>query len=69
MSKLNHCSIDELRQALDGQEDCQVIDVREYSEYHAERLEGSTLVPLSALEQNAGLIDILRSQVTQGQKM
>lgn len=36
---------------------CQLVDVREFSEYESERIQGSTLVPLSGLEQNLELIN------------
>ncbi len=57
---INRCTVTELKTRLVNQADCQVLDVREYSEYESERLAGAQLVPLSALEQNAGVIDRTR---------
>ena len=51
------CTVAELNTHLANKANCQVIDVREYSEYETERLPGAKLVPLSALEQNAQAID------------
>lgn len=57
---IQRCTVHELQAQLAGQADCQVLDVREYSEYESERLAGAQLAPLSALEQNAGAIDSTR---------
>ncbi len=57
---INRCTVNELNMRLANQADCQVIDVREYSEYETERIPNTKLVPLSALEQNAGAIDNTR---------
>lgn len=46
------CSVEEARASLANGRDCQMVDVREYSEYEAERVSGSVLAPLSALEDN-----------------
>lgn len=45
-------SAGEARVALDGGA-CQLVDVREYSEYETERVAGSTFAPLSAFERHA----------------
>jgi rhodanese-related sulfurtransferase len=37
--------------------DCQVVDVREFAEYEAERIAGTRLIPLSAFAQQAGGLD------------
>lgn len=50
------CSVEEARAALAGERECQFVDVREYSEYETERVNGSVLAPLSALEENLGSI-------------
>ena len=57
---IQRCTVTELNTHLANQADCQVIDVREYSEYEAERIGGTQLVPLSTLEQNAQAIDATR---------
>ena len=54
---IQHCQVAELQAHLSTNNNCQVIDVREYSEYSAERLACAKLAPLSALEQNAGIIN------------
>ncbi len=54
---IQRCTVNELNTHLTNKIDCQVIDVREYSEYETERIGGATLVPLSALEKNAQAID------------
>lgn len=47
-SRLQPCSLDDLAAALGGP--WPVIDVREPAEYHAERIRGSRLTPLSRLD-------------------
>lgn len=54
---VQRCTAVEARAALDRAGNCQLVDVREFSEYESERVPGATLVPLSALEQDVGLID------------
>lgn len=54
---INRCTVSELNTHLANQADCQVIDVREYSEYETARIGGAQLVPLSALEKNAHAVD------------
>lgn len=53
---IQRATVDELRARLAQGGACQVIDVREYAEYDAERIAEARLVPLSAFEpQAAGL--------------
>ncbi|MFN0123782.1 MAG: rhodanese-like domain-containing protein [Blastocatellia bacterium] len=51
------CGVTEPDLRADG---CQIVDVREYSEFAALRVAGARLAPLSALEQHAGVIDRAR---------
>lgn len=54
---IRKCTPAEARAALLADNGCQIVDVREFSEYDAERVEGATLASLSALDQNLGLIE------------
>lgn len=54
---IRRCTPEEARAASAGAHDCQLVDVRERSEYETERVAGTTLAPLSQLEQNAAQID------------
>ena len=54
---LQRVTVDELQARLAQGEDCQVVDVREFTEYDAEHIAGARLVPLSSFEQQAGVID------------
>lgn len=54
---IQRISVDELHARLAQDGACQVIDVREDAEYHAEHIAGAQLVPLSAFTQRAGAID------------
>lgn len=54
-SVIRRCTIDEFRNALAS--DCQVVDVREFSEYESERLAGTRLAPLSQFDQHTHLIE------------
>jgi rhodanese-related sulfurtransferase len=51
----NRCTIEDLSLAL--RDAHQVIDVREASEYEAERIAGTRLVPLSALDRHLDTLD------------
>lgn len=53
---IQKCTAVAARVALGRAGDCQLVDVREFSEYEAERVQGATLVPLSGLDQSLGLI-------------
>lgn len=54
---IRRCTVSEARAAVSSGERCQLVDVREFSEYETERVAGAVFVPLSALEQNANVID------------
>lgn len=54
---MRKCTAQEARAAVSEDEGCQFLDVREYSEYAAERVAGATLAPLSALDANLGTVD------------
>jgi rhodanese-related sulfurtransferase len=52
---MKEVSVKELKQMIDAQEDIQLIDVREPSEYQAAHLDG-LLIPLSTVPQNVDKI-------------
>lgn len=54
---IRKCTPAEARAAFLAENGCQIVDVREFSEYDAERVEGATLASLSALDQNLALIE------------
>lgn len=54
---IQRATVDELYTRLAQDDECQVIDVREFAEYDTERIAAARLVPLSACEQQAGVID------------
>lgn len=54
---IRRCNVQEASAALSKGRDCQLVDVREFSEYETERVAEAVLAPLSSLEQNAGVID------------
>ncbi len=54
---IRKCTPAEARAAFLAEHGCQIVDVREFSEYDAERVEGATLASLSTLDQNLGLIE------------
>lgn len=54
---IRKCTPSEVGAALTGAAGCQLVDVREFSEYDAERVAGARLAPLSALEENLGGTD------------
>ena len=51
---IRKCTPREAGAALAGSAGCQLVDVREFSEYDAERVAGGRLAPLSALEKGLG---------------
>jgi rhodanese-related sulfurtransferase len=55
--RIRECTAEEALEACRRGEDCQFVDVREFSEYETERVAGAILAPLSRLEEHAGLID------------
>ena len=56
MAKL--CSVNDLKNSIDEGLSFQIIDVREHPEFIAEKISGSTFVPLSSLSKKSHLIDI-----------
>jgi rhodanese-related sulfurtransferase len=54
---IKQASVHEINELLDGGGECQVIDVREFSEFHSERLADAQLMPLSNFEKHADEID------------
>lgn len=54
---IEFCSVEELKEIVDGQGDCQIVDVREVPEYQAARIKNSTLVPLSEFMDKLNLIE------------
>jgi rhodanese-related sulfurtransferase len=57
---IRRCTAAEARAALGGAGGCLLVDVREYSEYEAERAPGAILAPLSALDEGLGALDPAR---------
>lgn len=53
---IKQASVNEINEMLNGGE-CQVIDVREFSEYNSERIADAQLMPLSNFEKHADEID------------
>ena len=56
-ANIRRCTVSEARAAVVGSEQCQLVDVREFSECETERVTGAAFAPLSALEQNVNVID------------
>lgn len=54
---IRRCTAREASEALTAGAECQLVDVREYSEYAAERVGGATLAPLSQLDASLGGVD------------
>ena len=54
---IRRCTAGEALQALAEGAGCQLVDVREFSEYEAERVDGAMLAPLSALDESLGAVD------------
>jgi len=54
---IKRASVHEINAMLDGGGECQVIDVREFSEYNSERIADAQLMPLSNFEKHAESID------------
>jgi rhodanese-related sulfurtransferase len=57
---IRKCTPREAGAALAGSAGCQLVDVREFPEYDAERVAGARLAPLSALEEGLGGTDAQR---------
>lgn len=54
---IKQASVHEINELLDGGGECQVIDVREFSEFNSERIADAQLMPLSNFEKHADEID------------
>jgi rhodanese-related sulfurtransferase len=54
---IKHATVHEINELLDGGGECQVIDVREFSEFNSERIADAQLMPLSNFERHADEID------------
>ncbi len=54
---IKQATVQELNELLTGSGECQVIDVREFSEYNSERIADAQLMPLSNFERHADEID------------
>ena len=54
---IRKCTAREAHAALVKNEACQFVDVREFSEYGAERVAGAWLAPLSVLDESLGAVD------------
>ena len=54
---IKQVSVHEVNELLDSGGECQVIDVREFSEFHSERIADAQLMPLSNFEKHAEEID------------
>lgn len=54
---IKQAGVSEINELLNGGGECQVIDVREFSEFNAERIAEAQLMPLSNFEKQAGEID------------
>lgn len=54
---IKRATVHEMNELLDGGGECQVIDVREFSEFNSERIADAQLMPLSNFEKHADEID------------
>jgi rhodanese-related sulfurtransferase len=54
---IKQATVHEMNELLDGGGECQVIDVREFSEFNSERIADALLMPLSNFEKHADEID------------
>ncbi|MGE3466862.1 MAG: rhodanese-like domain-containing protein [Pyrinomonadaceae bacterium] len=54
---IKQATVHEINELLDTGGECQVIDVREFSEFHSERIADAQLMPLSNFERHAAEID------------
>ncbi len=54
---IKQTTVHEINELLDGDGECQVIDVREFSEFNSERIADAQLMPLSNFEKHADEID------------
>ncbi len=54
---IEHVSVEEFKTIFDSKTSFHIVDVREVYEYDSVRIPNSTLVPLSAFNENINLID------------
>jgi rhodanese-related sulfurtransferase len=54
---IKRATVNEINELLNKDGECQVIDVREFSEYNSERIADAQLMPLSSFEKHADEID------------
>lgn len=54
---IKQATVHEINELLEAGGECQVIDVREYSEFNSERIADAQLMPLSNFEKHAAEID------------
>ncbi len=54
---IKQATVHEINELIDGGGECQVIDVREFSEFNSERIADAQLMPLSNFEKHADEID------------
>ncbi len=54
---IKRATVHEMNELLDGGGECQVIDVREFSEFNSERIADAQFMPLSNFEKHADEID------------
>ncbi|MCY7375946.1 MAG: rhodanese-like domain-containing protein [Pyrinomonadaceae bacterium] len=54
---IKHANVIEINEMLENGGECQVIDVREFAEFDAEKIHRAKLVPLSDFERQIGEID------------
>ncbi|MGB7208527.1 MAG: rhodanese-like domain-containing protein [Pyrinomonadaceae bacterium] len=54
---IKRATVQEINKLLSGGGECQVIDVREFSEFNSERIADAQLMPLSNFERHAAEID------------
>ena len=54
---IKHVSVHKVNEMLDAGGECQVIDVREFSEFDSERIADARFLPLSNFEKHADEID------------
>lgn len=54
---IKKATVQEINELLSGGGECQVIDVREFSEFNSERIADAQLMPLSNFERHAAEID------------
>ena len=54
---VEHISVGQLKEIVEKNSTCALVDVREIPEYESVRISGSTLIPLSSFDQNVNKVD------------